>query len=97
MADLEALKDDSSEPKFAALAKLQLDHYKFPVMMMVLAPNGSIIHSVNANEFMEVDDAPGILELPPITSMFEDPSCGNYERFLTEGLQKASAYDIKPN
>lgn len=41
----------------ARTAKHFLSNYKFPVMMMVSLPNGTILHKINANEFME-DDAP---------------------------------------
>lgn len=41
-----------------------LENYKFPVMMMVALPNGTILHKVNANEFMDEgadgDDEPSL-------------------------------------
>lgn len=71
------------------VAKHHLDRYQFPAMMMVVLPNGTIIHSVNSNEFMETakEDASildGIVR-------YVDPIEESYIRFLMEGLEKVKA------
>jgi hypothetical protein len=50
---MQALQADESNPKMSAFAKMLLSEYEFPVMMMVIAPNGTIIHKVNANNFLD--------------------------------------------
>ena len=54
VASCQAIEADDSQPEFAAIAKRMSDHYEFPVMMMVLSPqDGMIIHSINANNFLD--------------------------------------------
>ena len=36
-------------------AAMLLADYTFPVMMMVIAPNGTILHKVNANDFLDME------------------------------------------
>ncbi|KAK3093662.1 hypothetical protein FSP39_018598 [Pinctada imbricata] len=47
------LEKDSHQPEYSKVAAHFLENYKFPVMMMVALPNGTILHKVNANEFMD--------------------------------------------
>lgn len=58
-------------------------------MMMVSLPNGTVVHSVNANEFMDYD-------MSSLSSVFtlglEDPSGVAYAKFLEEGLAKAKPH-----
>jgi len=59
-------------------------------MMSVSLPNGTIVHTVNANNFLDAGKDISILE-----SGFEDPSGVAYARFLQEGLKRAGdAMDI---
>ncbi|KAK2147360.1 hypothetical protein LSH36_557g01040 [Paralvinella palmiformis] len=84
-----AAKADQSQPELAAIATQQLKDYRFPVMMMVSLPNGTVVHSVNANEFMDED-------MSDLSSLFtlglEDPSGVAYARFLEEGLTKTKPF-----
>lgn len=47
---------ESSHPEVYALAKPSMDVYSFPVQLIVSHPNGTVIHTLNLNEFMAVDD-----------------------------------------
>ena len=49
----QALESDENQPEMAALAKHHLSLYEFPVMMSVSLPNGTIVHTVNANNFLD--------------------------------------------
>ncbi|KAK7481156.1 hypothetical protein BaRGS_00027589 [Batillaria attramentaria] len=81
VVDLQALEKDENDPVMSEFAKTLLSEYEFPVMMMVIAPNGTIVHKVNANEFLDME-----------SSVFEtglqNPSSFQYEQFLKEGLRK---------
>lgn len=82
MADLEAYRDNASTaPELAAIARHYLEHYSFPVMMVVAYPNGTIAHKVNANKFL--DTQPSIVE-----TGFSEPSAVHYVKFLKEGIAK---------
>ncbi|KAK7481146.1 hypothetical protein BaRGS_00027579, partial [Batillaria attramentaria] len=52
--DLQALEKDENDPVMSEFAKTLLAEYKFPVTMMVIAPNRTIVHKVNANDFFEM-------------------------------------------
>lgn len=52
----QAIVKKGENPSVTKLAQEQLDHYNFPVMMYVSLPNGTIVHEINANDFM--DDTP---------------------------------------
>lgn len=78
---MEALKKDESDPSMKEFATMLRAAYEFPVMMMVIAPNGTVVHKINANDFLDME-----------TSVFEsglqDPASYQYEQFLKEGLAK---------
>lgn len=65
----------------SSFTTMLLDQYEFPVMMMIIAPNGTVVHKINANTFLDME-----------TSVFEsglsDPAPYLYEKFLKEGLTK---------
>lgn len=82
--DLQELKNDPC-PEVAELAKISLDNYSFPVMMMIQLPNGTIVTKINANELLDMN--PGVFE-----SGFFHPSSLNYQQFLEKGIQKSSGY-----
>lgn len=57
-------------------------------MMMIVLPNGTIVQSVNSNEFMESSrEEASILD----TLRAVDSTEVAYLRFLTEGLEKVEA------
>ncbi|KAL5008485.1 hypothetical protein ScPMuIL_014066 [Solemya velum] len=87
VADLELLKNDSAQPEIAQIATDFLENYKFPVMMMVALPNGTIINTVNANDFLDMDHTTSIFE-----SGFSDPSTYNYVKFLKQGISDAEPF-----
>ena len=39
----------------SAFATMLLAEYEFPVIMMVIAPNGTVVHKVNANDFLDIE------------------------------------------
>jgi hypothetical protein len=52
---LQALENDASEPELSAIARHHLARYEFPVMMSVSTPDGTIVHTVNANNFLDTE------------------------------------------
>lgn len=75
-------------------ARLHLADYNFPVEMMLALPNGSIVHHINANYFLDQTAMRPEEEAATFSfsSGFEDPSTTTYISFLKEGLEKAKKY-----
>ncbi|VDI27960.1 Hypothetical predicted protein [Mytilus galloprovincialis] len=65
---------DSSQPEIKKIAAHFLENYKFPAMMYVYFPNGTIVHKVNANDCM--DQGEGFMQNP-------------YTAFLKTGISNA--------
>ncbi|KAK7481176.1 hypothetical protein BaRGS_00027609 [Batillaria attramentaria] len=79
--DLQALEKDENDPVMSEFAKTLLFEYEFPVTMMVIAPNRTIVHKVNTNDFFYMARSvfgTGLRKLLPL----------QYKRFLKEGLRK---------
>ena len=51
------LEKDPRQPVYSKTATHFLENYKFPVMMILALSNGTIIHRVNANDFMHKEDS----------------------------------------
>jgi len=77
-----------------------MDVYSFPVQLIVSHPNGTVIHTLNLNEFMAVDDveeeedgaADDKPEISPDSyAPFRDDN-QRYIDFLVEGLKKSGLY-----
>jgi len=74
-----------------------MDVYSFPVQLIVSHPNGTVIHTLNLNEFMAVDDVEEEEEgaadnKPEISSDSYAPFRDDNQRyidFLVEGLKKS--------
>ena len=47
------MKENSTSVEVAAVAAHFIQHYRFPVMMYLAHPNGTIAHKNNANDFMD--------------------------------------------
>ncbi|KAG7328664.1 hypothetical protein KOW79_008608 [Hemibagrus wyckioides] len=94
--ELEDLQADEKNPELSQKARLHLEQYSFPVEMMVVLPNGTVVHHINANNFLDQtsvkpeEDESGMGF--SFSGGFEDPSTSTYVRFLKEGLDKAKAY-----
>ncbi|TRY83438.1 hypothetical protein DNTS_016194 [Danionella cerebrum] len=91
--ELEDLQGDEKNLDLSEKARLHLEKYTFPVQMMVVLPNGTVIHHINANNFldqtsMKPEDGPAVSFSPG----FEDPSTSTYIHFLQEGLEKAKLF-----
>lgn len=92
--ELENLQDDETNLDLSKKARLHLEKYTFPVQMMVALPNGTVVHHINANNFLDQtsmkpeEDGPAV----SFSTGFEDPSTSTYMRFLQEGLEKAKLY-----
>uniref|UniRef100_A0A8C7Z7M7 Selenoprotein N n=1 Tax=Oryzias sinensis TaxID=183150 RepID=A0A8C7Z7M7_9TELE len=80
--------------KLGEKARLHLEKYSFPVEMMVALPNGTIVHHINANYFLDQTAMKPEEEGATVSfsAGFEDPSTSTYINFLKEGLQKAKEY-----
>lgn len=42
-----------SESEIQTLARLSLEKYSFPVVSMIAFPNGTVIHTINANVLLD--------------------------------------------
>uniref|UniRef100_A0A8C3SDR1 Selenoprotein N n=1 Tax=Chelydra serpentina TaxID=8475 RepID=A0A8C3SDR1_CHESE len=80
---------------YSRLADLHLEKYNFPVEMMICLPNGTVIHHINANDFLDITSMkPEEVEssIFSFSTNFEDPSTATYLQFLKEGLQRAKQF-----
>lgn len=64
---------------------------------MVALPNGTIVHHINANNFLDLTSVKPEDEGPSFSFSggFEDPSTTTYMDFLKEGLEKAKEYQAQ--
>lgn len=91
MKELEDLQNNQGNPSHRELASLHLEKYSFPVEMMICLPNGTVVHHINANYFLDITALkPEDVEsnVFRFSSTFEDPSTATYLRFLQEGLRR---------
>nr|AAH43665.1 Sepn1 protein [Mus musculus] len=60
--------------------------------MMICLPNGTVVHHINANYFLDITSMkPEDMENNNVfsfSSSFEDPSTATYMQFLREGLRR---------
>ncbi|GCC35642.1 hypothetical protein chiPu_0014129 [Chiloscyllium punctatum] len=91
------LKRNQDNEGYAGLASLHLEHYNFPVEMMIALPNGTVIHHINANHFLDITSMkPEEVDKSLFTSSshFEDLSATAYVTFLKEGLEIAKRFAL---
>lgn len=91
MKELEDLQNSPQSIAHKELASLHLEKYSFPVEMMVCLPNGTVVHHINANYFLDITSMkPEEVEnnVFSFSSTFEDPSTITYMQFLKEGLRR---------
>uniref|UniRef100_A0A673YNZ1 Selenoprotein N n=1 Tax=Salmo trutta TaxID=8032 RepID=A0A673YNZ1_SALTR len=88
------LEDMQQNPVESQRARLHLEKYNFPVEMMVALPNGTIVHHINANYFLDQTSMKPEEEAATFSFSggFEDPSTATYINFLKEGLEKAKEH-----
>uniref|UniRef100_A0A2K5YWW8 Selenoprotein N n=1 Tax=Mandrillus leucophaeus TaxID=9568 RepID=A0A2K5YWW8_MANLE len=89
--ELEELQNNQENLSHQKLAGLHLEKYSFPVEMMICLPNGTVVHHINANYFLDITSMkPEEVEshLFSFSSTFEDPSTATYMQFLKEGLRR---------
>ncbi|ELR56258.1 Selenoprotein N, partial [Bos mutus] len=89
--ELEDLQNNQENPSHQKLAGLHLEKYSFPVEMMICLPNGTVVHHINANYFLDITSMkPEDIEnhVFSFSSTFEDPSTATYMQFLKEGLRR---------
>lgn len=95
MKELEELQNSQENEFHKELANLHLEKYNFPVEMMICLPNGTVVHHINANYFLDItsmkpeDIETGVFSF---SSTFEDPSTTTYAQFLKEGLRRAQPF-----
>lgn len=90
MKELEDLQSNQENTSLRQLAGLHLEKYSFPVEMMICLPNGTVVHHINANYFLDITSMkPEDIEdnIFSFSSTFEDPSTATYMQFLKEGLR----------
>lgn len=46
---------ETSHPEIYKLSKPTMDTYSFPVQLIIAHGNGTVVHSLNLNDFMNVD------------------------------------------
>ncbi|NXE71335.1 SELN protein, partial [Calcarius ornatus] len=93
--ELEELQSNRENELHSKLAKLHLEKYNFPVEMIICLPNGTVIHHINANYFLDITSMkPEDVEssIFSFSTNFEDPSTATYLQFLKEGLHRAKPY-----
>lgn len=91
MKELEDLQNSPQSAAHKKLASLHLEKYSFPVEMMVCLPNGTVVHHINANYFLDITSMkPEDVEnnVFSFSTTFEDPSTATYLQFLREGLRR---------
>lgn len=92
MKELEDLQMQQGNSLHRQLAGLHLEKYSFPVEMMICLPNGTVVHHINANYFLDITAMkPEDMENNHVfsfSSTFEDPSTATYMQFLREGLRR---------
>ncbi|KFV75122.1 Selenoprotein N, partial [Dryobates pubescens] len=89
------LQNNRENEFYSKLAGLHLEKYNFPVEMIICLPNGTVVHHINANYFLDITSMkPEDVEsnLFSFSTNFEDPSTATYLQFLKEGLQRAKPY-----
>lgn len=87
------MQADEQNSALSEKAKLHLENYNFPVEMMVALPNGTIVHHINANFFLDQTAMKPEEEATfSFSGGFEDPSTSTYISFLKEGLERAKEY-----
>eukprot|EP00069_Balaena_mysticetus_P016380 bmy_02038T0 len=89
--ELEDLQNNQENPSHKKLASLHLEKYSFPVEMMICLPNGTVVHHINANYFLDITSVkPEDVQnnVFSFSSTFEDPSTATYMQFLKEGLRR---------
>lgn len=93
--ELEELQGDQENHSYATCASLHLEKYNFPVEMMICLPNGTVVHHINANYFLDITSVkPEEVDssLFSFSDGMEDVSTSTYVKFLREGLERARAY-----
>ncbi|OXB74228.1 UNVERIFIED_CONTAM: hypothetical protein H355_011680, partial [Colinus virginianus] len=93
--ELEELQTNRENEFYSKLAELHLEKYNFPVEMIICLPNGTVIHHINANYFLDITSMkPEDVEssIFSFSANFDDPSTATYLQFLKEGLQRAKSY-----
>lgn len=84
VADLKDIQANATDPEHVQLASKTLDAYTFPVEMMVILSDGTVVHHVNANDLLDSQDG-----VTSMTGIFEDPMAEAYANFLKTGMTKA--------
>ncbi|KAJ6663409.1 hypothetical protein lerEdw1_009488 [Lerista edwardsae] len=93
--ELEELQAKRENEVNSKLADLHLEKYNFPVEIMICLPNGTVVHHINANYFLDITSVkPEEVEssIFGFSAGFEDPSTATYLQFLKEGLQRAKPF-----
>uniref|UniRef100_A0A3Q2DG87 Selenoprotein N n=1 Tax=Cyprinodon variegatus TaxID=28743 RepID=A0A3Q2DG87_CYPVA len=96
--ELETMQADERNAALREKARLHLEKYSFPVEMLVALPNGTVVHHINANYFLDQtavkpEDEGATFSF---SGGFEDPSTSTYIKFLKEGLEKAKEIMTHP-
>uniref|UniRef100_A0A8C0X8T6 EF-hand domain-containing protein n=1 Tax=Castor canadensis TaxID=51338 RepID=A0A8C0X8T6_CASCN len=89
--ELEDLQSNQENASHRQLASLHLEKYSFPVEMIICLPNGTVVHHINANYFLDITSLkPEDIDnnVFSFSSTFEDPSTATYMQFLKEGLRR---------
>jgi hypothetical protein len=82
------VEDEKESERYKNLAQSVLDAYKFPVEMSIFCPDGKVLHSINANEYLETKETDSSI-LEGITE-FMDPMTSSYLIFLKKGLTNST-------
>ncbi|KAG8194591.1 hypothetical protein JTE90_013327 [Oedothorax gibbosus] len=84
VAELKGMVQENPNPKNSLLAKTCLNNYVFPVESLILFPNGSVIHRVNANDLLTLVEKESLFSI-------QDPLETLYHQFLQNALLMSKA------
>lgn len=89
VSDLEIMKSRSPPDLESHLAESVLKDYNFPVESLVVYPDGTVVHHINANTLLDFGDQ--IVDFS-ILKGFHDPVEKEYHNFLKEALRRTDSF-----
>uniref|UniRef100_A0A6I8NC05 Selenoprotein N n=1 Tax=Ornithorhynchus anatinus TaxID=9258 RepID=A0A6I8NC05_ORNAN len=93
--ELEELQRHPENEAHRELAARHLEKYGFPVEMLICLANGTVVHHMNANHFLDITSLrpeAGEGAAFGFAAAFEDPAAATYAQFLREGLRRAGPF-----
>lgn len=86
--DLEIIVKSFPKTEIADFAQNCLEKYNFPVESLLILPNGTVLHHINANVLLDIENDYSV----SFFDGFIDPMEKKYTLFLKEGISKAQKF-----